>query len=94
MGAKGGKDRIVFVGQGSAVALADWLVVRGVVPGALFNLINKGGQVSAGKRRAAQSVMVSVQKRRKEAGLQPFTPHDHDLRRTFIIVTSWMPEPI
>ena len=82
LGAKGGKDRLVFIGQGAAVALADWLVVRGDAPGALFNPINKGGRVAAPKRMTAQSVMVAVQKRRKEAGLQPFTPHD--LRRTFI----------
>ena len=82
LGAKGGKDRIVFIGQGAAVALADWLVVRGAAPGALFNPINKGGKVAAPKRMTAQSVMVAVQKRRLEAGLQPFTPHD--LRRSFI----------
>ena len=80
-GAKGGKDRLVYIGPGGAAALTDWLIVRGDIPGAFFNPISKGGNVAIGKRMTAQSIMVAVKKRCKEAGLQKFTPDD--LRRTF-----------
>ena len=42
---KRNKQREIPIGNGTAKALADWLMVRGNEPGALFVPVNKGGRI-------------------------------------------------
>lgn len=79
---KRNKDRKVYVVNGAAEALADWLTIRGEDPGALFWAIRKGGHVQRGQRLTTQAVYHVLGKRAKEAGVKELTPHD--LRRTFV----------
>ena len=78
---KGRKDRTGWVTNGSSLALADWLTVRGDEPGPLFTAIGKGGRLSR-DRLSGQAVHVMLQKRAKQAGVAHLSPHD--LRRSFV----------
>ena len=78
---KGRKERQVYI-QNAVQWMALWLRVRGDVPGALFNAVNKGGHLRPGERMTAQAVYNLLKKRGEQAGLANFSPHD--LRRTFI----------
>jgi len=80
-GGKGRKDRLGYATNGSAEALADWLGVRGSVPGPLFCNVNKGGRITI-HRLTDQAVLHILRKRAEEAGVASFSPHD--LRRSFI----------
>jgi integrase/recombinase XerD len=80
-GGKGGKDRITYIEEGASNALSGWLKLRGDKEGALFCPVNKGGNLTI-RQMTDQSVYEMLTKRRKQAGLNPFSPHD--LRRTFI----------
>ena len=80
-GGKGGKDRTAYATNGSSLALADWLMVRGEEPGPLFTAIGKGGRLSR-DRLSGQAVHVMLQKRAKQAGVAHLSPHD--LRRSFV----------
>jgi integrase/recombinase XerD len=74
---KGNKDRTIYVSGGAAVALDDWLTLRGDAPGPIFSSTTK-----AGAAMTDQAVLVILRKRAADAGVAPFTPHD--LRRTMI----------
>ncbi len=79
---KGRKERLVYAAGGAHAALADWLVVRGDRPGALFVAVNKGGRLGSGGI-TAQAIYNMLDKRVREARLGlPLSPHD--LRRTFV----------
>jgi integrase len=78
---KRNKERTVPVVNGAYDALADWLDVRGLEPGALFYAINKGGRLKPGQM-TNQAVYNILQKRIEQAGIKNLSPHD--LRRTFI----------
>jgi len=78
---KGHKERLAWINNGAAQALADWLSVRGGDPGPLFVAINKGHKLSAG-RLTPQAVYKMLAKRAEAAGVKAFSPHD--LRRTFV----------
>ena len=78
---KGGKERTAYLINGAAVALADWLTVRGDAPGALFVPVNKAGRVTV-RRMTSQAVWNLLSKRATAAGVREFSPHD--LRRTFV----------
>lgn len=78
---KGRKERIVWVMNGAAAALADWLTLRGDHAGALFHPINKGGNIQQ-RRMTAQAVYDILAKRAAAAHVATFSPHD--LRRTFV----------
>ncbi len=78
---KGRKDRMTYLGVGAMEVVADWITVRGNVPGALFCPVDKAGTVTI-RTMTAQSLMEALAKRGQQAGLAPFSPHD--LRRTFI----------
>lgn len=80
-GAKGGKDRLVYVKGGAAKALAGWLTLRGEAAGPLFCPVHKTGKIRV-ETMTDQSIMKILKKRGFEAQLEPFSPHD--LRRTFI----------
>ena len=79
---KGNKARTVYLNPGLTAALADWLTHRGHHPGPLFHAINKGGTLDTAKGITDQSVYELIEKRRQQAQVAPFSPHD--LRRTYI----------
>ena len=79
---KGNRERLLFVNNGAADALADWLHVRGDEPGPLFLPVNKGGVIQQGRRLVEQSVYDMVRRRAAQADVEP--PSPHDLRRTFV----------
>ncbi len=82
---KRNKTRVVPVeDSGAQGALADWLHVRGLEPGALFTRIDRaagGLHVVTAERLTAEGIYYILEERRIQAGIEPFTPHD--LRRTF-----------
>ena len=80
-GAKGGKDRLVYVKGGAAKALGSWLNIRSDAEGSLFCPIHKSGKIRI-EQMSDQAVMKILKKRGLQADLEPFSPHD--LRRTFI----------
>ena len=79
--AKGRKDRINYLPEGGVMAVDDWLVVRGKLPGPLLYPLNKAKQIIP-RRISEQGVVRALQRRGEQAGIAPFSPHD--LRRTFI----------
>lgn len=78
---KGNKQRVVYLDNGAAEALADWLTLRGSEPGALFVPITKAGKLIY-KSLTDQAIYNMLAKRATQAGVSQFTPHD--LRRTCI----------
>lgn len=78
---KGNKQRTAYIVSGTHEALCDWLNIRGKQPGPIFLPINKGGKIQ-NIRLTTQAVYKILNKRRREAGLKSFCPHD--LRRTFV----------
>ena len=80
-GAKGGKDRLVYVRGGAAKALAVWLAKRGDIAGSLFCPVHKSGKIRI-ETMTDQAIMKILKKRGLQSDLEPFSPHD--LRRTFI----------
>jgi site-specific recombinase XerD len=80
---KGNKQRAVFVSNGALDALRDWIVARGSEPGALFlRLVRQPGCYHAitAKRLSVGSVVDILERRAREADVEPIRPHD--LRRT------------
>lgn len=77
---KGNKERITYVQGMGCTAVEVWLQVRGSEPGALFLPIHRSGKIQMRPMRE-QSVYDMLQRRAREAGVPPFSPHD--LRRTF-----------
>jgi site-specific recombinase XerD len=78
---KGNKARQVWMTNGAADALADWLDLRGNDSGPLFWPINKAGRIMR-RRMTTQAVYNLLARRADEAGVRAFSPHD--LRRTFV----------
>jgi site-specific recombinase XerD len=78
---KGRKDRLVYVPDGAAEAIKDWLRLRGSDAGPLFCHVNKAGCVRS-RRLSGQGIWHILQKRGGEAGVKSFSPHD--LRRSCI----------
>lgn len=78
---KGAKERLVYVDNGAADALGDWLVIRGEAPGPLFVPINKGGALQW-RRLTDQAVYNVLRKRAAEGVVKAVSPHD--LRRSFV----------
>lgn len=77
---KGRKERVVYLDNGGADALRDWLTVRGNDPGWLFWASRRGGHVVPAHGMSPQSVYEMVKKRAAGAGVRDLGPHD--LRRT------------
>ena len=77
---KGRKERAVYLDNGGADALRDWLAVRGDEPGPLFWAGRKGGHLTRGQGMTPQSVYEVLRRRAEDAGIRELTPHD--LRRT------------
>ena len=78
---KGNKERKVFLDTGTGAALEDWLSFRGTADGALFVRVLKGGRLVHGGL-TDQAVYDIVQRRWRQAGIPPVSPHD--FRKTFI----------
>jgi len=78
---KGNKARIVYASNGSKDAIEAWLAVRGDDPGSFFYRIRRGGHIVT-ERLTPQSILHILSKRRGQAKIKPFSPHD--LRRSFI----------
>lgn len=80
---KGNKQRVVYVANGGLQALRDWASIRGEHPGAFLHPIRRGGRVIVRDRgMTSQSVYGRIERRRRQAGVPPLTPHD--FRRSFI----------
>jgi integrase len=79
---KGGKERLVYLDNGAALALRAWLAIRGAQPGALFSRGRKGGRVLAGAGMTPQAIRDVVARRAQQAGVAHVSPHD--LRRSFV----------
>ncbi|MEZ4590656.1 MAG: tyrosine-type recombinase/integrase [Chloroflexota bacterium] len=75
---KGNKQRAVPLGN-AALALADWLAIRGSKEGPLFWGL---GNRNHGERLTDQAVYNMLRKRAKEVGIDTLSPHD--FRRTFV----------
>jgi integrase/recombinase XerD len=78
---KGNKERSAYVSDSAAEALADWLAVRGDVPGALFQPITKGHSIER-RHMTPQAIYDALAKRARSAGVTNLSPHD--FRRTFV----------
>jgi site-specific recombinase XerD len=79
---KRNKERLAHVVNGSRLALADWLAIRGDDAGPLFLAVNKGGTIRHGQRLSTQAIYNAVQRRAAEAGVENVSCHD--FRRTFV----------
>jgi len=79
---KGNKERTAWLTGGAARAVADWLTVRGEMPGALFVAVNKSGRMASQKHMTPKTIYNMLAKRATEAGVKSFSPHD--MRRTFV----------
>jgi len=77
---KGRKERTVFMGNGGADALRDWLECRGDAPGLLFWAGRRGGHLVEGQGISSQSLNEIMKRRAREAGVKDLVTHD--LRRT------------
>ena len=77
---KRNKVRTLWVFNGAAQALSDWLALRGPEPGSLWRAINKGGRIVPGSSLNAKAIARIVERRGQEAGIET---NAHDLRRTF-----------
>lgn len=81
---KGDKFRMVYLSASGARCLQRWLAIRPAttIEGAsLFCPVNKGGKVRE-HRITPQAIYNILDKRRIQAGIAEFSPHD--MRRTFI----------
>ena len=76
---KGNKQRVVFIGNGAALALRDWISIRGSDPGPLFLPITRHGRIVA-SRLSTQAVFEICRRRAEQARVPAFSPHD--LRRS------------
>jgi len=80
--AKRNKERMVYLDNGAATAVRDWLAVRGDDPGPLFCAGRRGGHLTKGQRLTGQAIGDILTKRASIAGIEACTPHD--LRRSFV----------
>lgn len=80
----GGREhrrREVLLGDRAADAVTGWIAVRGGQPGKLFIPISKGGNLIEGGM-SPKAVFGILEKRSRQAGIQPLTPRD--IRHTAI----------
>ncbi len=77
---KGRKERTVYMSNGGADALRDWLEHRGESPGLLFWAGRKGGHLLEGQGISSQSLNEIIKRRAREAKIRDLVTHD--LRRT------------
>lgn len=78
---KGDKVRTVYIYNGAADALRDWLPLRGDDPGPLFYAIRKNDKIVCGHGLGDEALALILEKRQREALVDELTWHD--FRRTF-----------
>lgn len=78
---KQNKERQVWPDDGTRDALLDWMTHRGDIDGPFFNPVNKAGVIRH-RGLTDQTVYNMIQKRWKQAGVRPCSPHD--FRRSFV----------
>jgi len=84
---KNDKQRAVPIPASAAAALDRWLALRGREPGALFMPIDQIGHAAGdGGGMSAHAIYKMLNKRAKQAGIPPLTPHD--MRRTFVVICT------
>ena len=76
------RQRMIFVDNGCADALADWEALLGESTGPLFRPITRGGHLIRERRLSSQAVYDALKRRAKEAGVRDV--RCHDLRRSFV----------
>lgn len=79
--AKGNKDRLVYLTNGSRDAVDAWLAVRGGAAGPMLLPVRKGGEMQH-RRMTPQAIYLRLRSLSKLAGVREFSPHD--LRRSFV----------
>ena len=79
---KRNKERLVYLDNGAALAVQDWLRVRGNDPGSLFYSGRKGGRLKHGHGMTAQAIRDVIARRAEQAQIEHLSPHD--LRRSFV----------
>jgi len=79
---KRGRERTAYLNNGAFDAMADWLTMRGDVPGRLFLAINKGDNIQHDKTITPQLIYSMLKKRSESAGVRDLSAHD--FRRTLI----------
>jgi len=79
---KGRKDRVLFLNNGGADAVRDYLSVRGDSSGFLFWASLKGGQLTENSKMTDQAVYARIKRCAKVAGVKSLSPHD--MRRSFV----------
>lgn len=81
---KGNNERLAFMPPGTLLRLSDYTTkIRGTLPGALFQRIRRFGSLTS-QRMTDQAIYHILEKRRIEAGIEYFAPHD--LRRSFATI--------
>ena len=78
---KGNKERIAYIDNGAADAVAEWVTVRGDQPGPLFCPVTQTGEVVV-RPMTDQAVYAILQSRASKAKVRAFSPHD--LRRSCV----------
>lgn len=76
------KERLVYLDNGGARTLRDWLIVRGDAPGPLFYRGRRGGYLERDAGMTPQAIRDVIVRRARLAEVSDVTPHD--LRRTFV----------
>ena len=80
---KNDKQRSVPIPASAGGALDRWIDLRGRERGALFVPIDQAGRIAGdGKGMSAHAIYKMLNKRARQAGIPPLTPHD--MRRTFV----------
>lgn len=78
---KGNKERLAFMPPGTWRRLSEYInKIRGSMPGSLFQRIRRFGSITT-QRMTDQAIHHILERRRIEAGIEYFAPHD--LRRSF-----------
>lgn len=77
---KGNKQRLMPLGETAALAVCDWLHVRGDWLGALLSRVGKGGIVKQDPI-TPQAIYLALSKRGEAGRVAHFSPHD--LRKTY-----------
>ena len=82
---KGGSERLVFINNGGAEAIRDYMSRRADSPGALFWSMKVGEDHEPQSRLTADALFRLFKERALAAGITDVTPHD--LRRTYVTDT-------
>jgi site-specific recombinase XerC len=76
------KERTAYLVNEAAMAMRDWLRIRGDWEGALFLSFDGRWGKLAHRRMSGQAIYNMLDRRGRQAGLAKFSPHD--MRRTFV----------